>query len=494
MEEKELQQPSYSEGYLPRQQRTGNISPDDSGERQRSGFDQNQAFYYSTTNADNEALEPTAAPVSTSHAGDRTASIWPGQAFQIYNKIAKLQHKFFGIHTRLNSERDALRPRLNNMNEALSNLGQLLEQSFPCEIPASNEYLWKTAHDQFVTSQQSFEDQIQLIDDLEQRLGKLLYRLAKTEPEFLQVVDACFKRERQGEDGASTTGSFNSRSSSLLLNSLEQQYYDKRGDVRLLRERLINHKADLQALLDEQAVSLASTTGDDNLRPTASQKQLEIEQKAILKELHIAEEEMVLFWNQCQNAKLDVGELDMENHLTERATAQSADRDLQESELVDLDLPPFLPNDHHGSLPGFLRDIGWSTRPERFLPYIEGLAKYARKRQFIEDWVGKVPLSKFASPGPIEFEHKITSPKSEPDWAYLHWISDDVGLATDYIMVEKEDEAAPDGAILESREPGFVQRMLRRVMSDGTLGTRGGLVSKPSNRGSRQMHQRANLE
>lgn len=383
-----------------------------------------------------------------------------GEAFDMYKRILKLQHKFFEAHTRLNSERDAIKPRLDRLNETLSYLGDLLGRFADSGCSKSEDTLWSNACVQFRAGRQSFQDQMHVVDDQEQQIDNVLYRLAKLEPEFLQVMNEYFKDEEHLQARPSPPSSLRSRSSSRTLDPLEQQYYDKRDDVRALKERLIDRRAHFQVPSDMRPTTTASSTADQYVQSAAFQK-WENEHEGILEELLAAEEQLATLWRQCQDANFDVGMLETESPGAAEPSLLSRTVGQREAEPTQPDIPPFLPQDRHGVLPDFLQDIDWGKQRERIVPYIEEVTKLTGKREFIEDWVNRL---KAEPPEAVEFEHSVSPLKSQPEWNYVRRAADDKAIADDYVLVSKQSRNALNGT-----PEGFVKRFVRRVRSDGAL-------------------------
>lgn len=321
-----------------------------------------------------------AEPTLIGSSNQGSSAKWLEEASDKYRRLAKLHDKFFRVLTRLKSERDAINPKFQNLDVALNELSRVLEALVDHENAKFDYKIWKSACDRFDAGRQSFTEQIQAVDNQEQRLESVLEKLARLEPEILQAMDYYFKNARYTDNDASATSSSRSRSPPPVLQT--------------------------------------------------------------------------------------------------RSPSPGAH---------DFDAPPYLPQSREGILPAFLRDIPWSEKRERLGPFIEDLVKLDGKRELIEDWVGKIPLSKGGlAPEPVEFEHEISSAKSEPEWAYVQFTGDITG---DYVLVDANPEFAPNGDPQEPQPPSLLKRMLRRVVSDSALNAGFGEVSKPSSRGSRQMYR-----
>lgn len=163
------------------------------------------------------AAGSTAEPIPAASKSQENAANWLREAFDKYKTITKLHHKFFGAQTRLNAERDAVDPKLDNLERTLGEISQLLEQVDQFQSTELDQGVWKRARDQFSAARQSFRNQVHAVDNREQRLGRLVSKLAKLEPEFLQVMDAYFKGAKLGFDEASSSRSSRSRSPSWVL-------------------------------------------------------------------------------------------------------------------------------------------------------------------------------------------------------------------------------------------------------------------------------------
>ena len=404
---------------------------------------------------------------------------WPDEVFTKYGKIAKLQDRFLAIQTRLKSERDTARVRHDDLKESQSQFASILEPKDGQKAKQAQIKSWQAAYPQLLTHQQAFDEQMQLVSDMEQSLSKLEYRLAKLHPELLDMIDACFKSRWPPARRSLRSSSTSRRPSSPNLSPLELEYYDKRGDVRLLRDRLINHTTALQGPPDDQfpaRVAPTQVTGDSGFysQHSAIRERWKIEHRAMQLKLNDAEVGMRQLWEACQEAGLDVGQLSVESSGTPKAGAHLVQYEPEDLGTIELDSPPFLPLNTHGLAPHFLKDFRWPQRGAFTASPIPDLTDFAEKRDLIEKWMGKLPWGKEVVFGAnvdsmpaVEFDHTVSTPKSDQEWSSVHRIPDDIVSFKSYVMVSAEKRIAPNGEPLQQAE---FRKVLRAWKSDEALG------------------------
>lgn len=429
------------------------------------------------------------------------APAWSEQAFAKYGKIVKLQDRFLTDQSRLKAERDTLLARFHDLKESLAQYVQLSES----RKGKTDKILYtrnrKTAHDQLVTDGQAFENQMHLVIEHEQSLGKLEYRLGELLPDLLDHIGTCFQSGRPTRGESSSGSSSRSRPpSSPDLDPLENEYYDKRGDVRLLRDRLFNHLSELQRLAEDPLANVFTSTRADaptqvtedsgfHSQQSAFRDRWQTEHEEIQHALHEAEKQLKRLWDACQDAEIDVGQLSIELSGTPKATARSPPLEAGQ-DVVELDAPPFLRLDPHGMVSRFLKDFRWPERGAFIPPPSPDPPDLAEKREFIENWVGKISDTIFGSvvepSTAVEVAHTVSTPKHDPDWLLVHKIPDDVTSLKDDGIIRAEHTTMPNQDGLQRRDS---RRVLRTWKSDDALRQNLRRDSRPQ-RGSADIHQR----
>ncbi|KAK3719954.1 hypothetical protein LTR37_004077 [Vermiconidia calcicola] len=411
---------------------------------------------------------------------ERKQSALPDEALVVYRRIARLQDRFLTTQTTLKSERDSLQRVWHSLKQS---------QLAAFVAPTGRSKNWNTSakrrkeiYDKLVVDQEAFEAQMKKVTDLEQSLSRLEYKLAKLHPELLELLDVCFMDSQRTASGLPSSSSQHSGKASSGYHQLELEYYERRGEARRLRDELRDHEMELQTPPDDPDEQSSLLLPDNH--PTdhsgsyfysaGFRARWQSEHEAVRCGLQEAERQLTESWNACHAANLSVGRLSLELVSTPKIVPQDGEPDTLDQ--IDLNEPPFLLHDHHGFLPRFLRNLRWPQREVSATPLIGELTKFAEKRDGIEKWVAKLPLGReraFASgdgyPPLVEFEHTLSSSKSDPAWMTVtRRPSDDLASNDkDYVMIpDNSSRMAPNG---EALEPTGLRRVLRRWKSYDAL-------------------------
>ncbi|KAK3712231.1 hypothetical protein LTR37_009093 [Vermiconidia calcicola] len=408
---------------------------------------------------------------------ERKQGALPDEALVVYRRVAKLQDRFLTTQTTLKSERDSLQRLWHSLKQ--SQLAGFVAPTGGFRYRTMPAKQRKEIYNKLLVDQEAFEAQMQKVTDLEQSLSKLEYKLAKLHPELLELLDACFNASQRTASGLPSSSSQHSGKTTSEYHPLELEYYERRGVARRLRDELTDHQMELQTPPDEQSSAPLldnhpTDYSDSYLYSADFRARWQLEHEAMQLELQEAERKLTESWNACHAANLNVGRLSLELVSTPKIVAQEEEQD--DVGKIELNEPPFLPHDHHGLLPRFLRTFRWPERGVSGTRLTGELTKLAEKREDIEKWVAKLPLGKgMASasgngyPPVVEFEHTVSSSKSDPAWMTVTRTPGDelVSNDKDYVMIpDNSSSMAPNG---EAVEPTGLRRVLRRWKSFDAL-------------------------
>lgn len=373
----------------------------------------------------NEALDTAMPPEVTVESPPEL-----DQAFAKYGKIVTLQDRFLMDQTRLKSERDTAITIFLGLKESISRFVELFAIN-DGEIGHSSDIgALQVARDQVIADGKAFDNQMSLVIKQEQSLGELEYRLGELLPDLLDVLGSCFPSfQRRGRAQLPRDSSRSRPSTSPAMETMETQYYEKRGDVRLLRDQLFNHSAEIDQLAEGQdTAAFAFTQSSSPLKPT-DRSQLpnrqsdasmrwKTEHERMQNNLYIEEKELERLWHVCQDAGIDVGHLSIELPATPRLSAHSSPVEA-DHDAVELDTPPFLRFGSSGIVSRFFKDFRWPRRGSLVTPTLPSLTDLADKRDFIERWVVKLPDNLLGSRW-TEFGHVTADAKEDSDWTKVH--------------------------------------------------------------------------
>lgn len=379
--------------------------------------------------------------------------------FTKYRKLAKIQNKFFTLQTTLKVERDKLQANSRSLTASQNQLKDSLSTSRSSKKRrSSREKKSRDAYDRSVAEHSAFQRQLQRVNDLEQDLSKLEFKLAKQQPELLQIVVNYFSTDAlEGLDEVPEELQSPSRPSSPQLHPLELGYYDQRGYFRRLRDELLDL---CNEEVQEGTEAYQQMTPDVNEEIDRRTTEWQLEYDLLLQKLELAEHDLREKWSECQALGLDVGPLSSEIRMTPEHSAQLDPFDIPSE--IGLDLPPFLQQDRRGALPSFLRGFQWSQRPVQS----ESSTKMAGKHNEIESWMSRLPFTTQTPSGvdyePLaEMEHVISASRSEPTWYFVDPVCKD-----DFVWVpNNEAESAANGRGINSG----IQRVIRKCKSLGLL-------------------------
>ena len=428
------------------------------------------------------------------HADPLEQTALPDEVVAKYRRIAKLQDQFFTAQTSLKTERDTAASILNRLIEARAQMPQLLEQDGRLSRRSSAAKRWKEANAQVLEHEGAFQAQMQHVNDMEQSLTKLEYKLAKLHPELLKVLQKYFNlgNDTGALDSSDTLSK--SRGTSSDMHPLELEYYDKRGDARRLRDELIDHRAEFQTPPDEESTvpvpptQVATEDSASYFQSAAFRAKWQQDHEALQQDLYDAEQELTRLWYACQEAGLSVGRLSIELSGPFEFREHESEQSPHDTGGMDIAAPPFLPQDDNGLVPQFLRNLRWPQQSITAPPLIGELNRFAKKKYDIEKWVAKVPMGRgppsgFGADynGLFEFDHEVHSDK---DWAIVNKSRAEESSLKDYVLIPKErDHSAPNGEP-ENSEPGILQRVLRKWKSLDEMWETFRVNGKPVHRGS----------
>lgn len=452
------------------------------------------------------------------------APSWAKAAFAKYEKVVKLQDRFLTDQSRLKSERDTAIAAFHRLRDSRAQYRKLLKPGKGKKNGVALKASRKAAYEQLVADEQAVEDQMHLVIKLEQSLGKLEYRLGRLLSELLDVVGSCFPNTTPKRLESLSGKSSRSRSPvSPVLDPLEDAYYNQRGKVRLLHDRLLTHLAEWQHSADDEIPenftstqanpsTLATETSAFHSQRSAVRDRWRTEYETLQQQLLLEEKELKRLWDACQATQIDVGELPIEHAESPKATAQSPHVEA-EQDVVKLDAPPFLRLDSDGMVSRLFKDFRWPTRGGFVPPLFPDVQDLAGKREFIENWVGKIPDTIFGSgdepsaatergslvppsfpdlpdlaskrdfleslvgkipdlilgsvgeqSAATPFAHTVGPSKHERDWQTVDRAQEDV--TKDYVIIHSEQTTTPSEDGLKRRGS---RKVLRRWKSDDAL-------------------------
>lgn len=227
---------------------------------------------------------------------------WPAQVSKVYKEIIDLQDGALGAHITLCQSKELVKLKLQHMRESLSEVRLLLSSTSDSSSSSSSSKArdaWRTKCDQFSTDGVALEHHLHALDTQEAKLMLLLYTLAKKQPDLLRTLDDYFRIRREVQDTV-----FGASAPSSTIEPLLQEYYDKRGNMSILREQL----QDLRLDIEEESCAVEHFGREESLRKN-SLPELWQKYQARLKKLQAAPFELKQTWLACQDAGLDVGGL-----------------------------------------------------------------------------------------------------------------------------------------------------------------------------------------
>lgn len=352
------------------------------------------------------------------------------QAFAKYGKIVTLQDRFLIDQTRLKSERDTAIANFQVLKESISQFVQLSATDKAEATCSTTIKALEAAHDQVVADGARFDVQMALVIKQEQALGELEYEVGESLPNLLDGLAACFPSLKwKGKKSLSREPSWSRPPTSPALEPVETEYYEKRGDVRLLRDQLFNHLAELEVLREHESADTPASKQSHPLVQMTDQTEVQnqqsntlarwkIEHEKLQDHIHSEETELKRLWDICQGAGIDVGQLSIELSSTPQVSARSPPLE-PAHEQVKLDAPPFISVNSNGTVSRFFEGFPWPERGSLIPPALPNITDLAAKRDFIERWVVKLPDTLFGSRW-TEFDHVVAESKQEPDWLDMH--------------------------------------------------------------------------
>lgn len=428
---------------------------------------------------DSEALAPAMPPEALAES-----SALLQQAFAKYGRIVKLQDRFLTVQSRLKSERDTVVAEFHGLKDSIAQFVQLSGTSDAQTTNLTHSSALKLARGQIVADGQAFDDQMRKVIDHEQSLGRLEYRLGELLPDLLELLGSCFPNNESRERRAPSSQSSRSPSPKPpTLTTAEDEYYDKRGSVRLLREQIFNHTDETDEPSDDHITSTYASTQANpptqvietpvvHFQQPSYHARWQAEHDKMQSDLIKEEQELKRLWDVCQDAGLDVGELSVELAATPKLEARSPVVDANQ-EAVELDTPPFLRLDSGGVVYRFIKDLRWPDRGRLLPSTVPNFTEMAEKRDFIERWVGKLPDTIFGSQS-SEFKHIVADSAHDGGWGHVHRIDPNGASVEGYGTMSDAISAKQSGG---SVRPGDSRIFLRNWRSDEGLRAR---YSSPS--------------
>lgn len=406
----------------------------------------------------NVALRPAMPPKEATEAPAALK-----QASSKYGRAVTLQDRFLTVQSHVKAERDTVITEFDSLKKSLAHFVDLFETGDSLNADSAFVSSLKLAHNQIVADGKVFEDQMGKVIKEEQTLGDLEYKLGELLQELLNLLGSCFPGVQWTSKAPVLQDSPSSQApQSPNLQPIESEYYDKRGDVRLLRDQLYNHLAEFEQPAEEEVANAFTSTHanpptqmvdepSSQSGPSGYRSRWQSEHGRMQSDLVNAESELKRLWHACKDAGINVGDLSIELTGTPGLAAQTPPLEPDEPP-VELDTPPFLRLDSGGFVSQLLKDFRWPDRGALVAPTLPNLGDLGEKRDFIERWVGELPDTVFGSRA-TQFDHVISASKKDSDWLEVRKEGQDGVPSNDDVAKTAEVAAGPDREALPEGEP-----------------------------------------
>ena len=361
-----------------------------------------------------------------------------------YSKIARLQDRLLTNQTRLQDERDTGFVGFQDLREALH---EFMTKSRPDTVASETLPSGRSSldiHNHLLHVVQDVEERMQHVTAMEQTFTRLACKLARLQPKLLESIGNLLE-DISARSRTQSGSSSEHRPLSEVSNRRQQDYYAKRGIVRLLQTKVFNLNSKLQQLPQRVFEDPVAVDGTEEAplrfkRYDTTRQELQTELESKQTQLEREEQDLENLWNICREYDLEVGPLEPEIHrvlpsadsdtqsapieddaadIVENDTANDVEDETAtffDDDTADIGPTPFLPD---GFMSEYSWNVPWLSGTTLIRPVLAELANFDGKRDSIEQWAHKLPKIVFGPAQPstaIKFEHAVSPTKDEPGW------------------------------------------------------------------------------